>query len=309
MRSLENIAVDSISQEPLFPSRFGGDDRLIRASIQNFGILTPPMILETGTGLRVIDGLWRVRIAHDMGNDTIPCFVYTEQDMSLPNALLLCLEGNRWHRHFNLVEKAQLLRVAHEHFGGQSIPKTFWNLTDIPHNIRAIQQYKDLLKLPQAVLRYAVNNTIPLPTILGFLHFPKDEIERLAAKLFLLPLNQNKLAEILGLMGDVYKRDRISPLAILDEAFKSVENEFNAQQKELKIRQFLKQKRNPHYEKKLEDFESRIKDLPLTKDTRIQPAPFFEDDYIELSAKIGSTEDLQAFLESLKDKNWEKLFK
>lgn len=308
MRSLENLQLDQINLSPLFPTRFGGDDRLLRASIQNFGILSPPMVLRTANGLRIIDGGWRLKIAVDLGHSGAPCFVYPEDSLNIANAFLLCLENNRWHRHFNLVEKAQLLKAAHEHFGGQTIPKTFWSLVDIPHNIRAIQQYKDLLKLPPVVMRYAVNNAIALPTLLGFLHFPHQELERLAAKLFVLPLNQNKLAEMLGLLTDLYKRDGESPLNVLEAAFKSVENEFNTQQKEQKIRGFLKTKRNPHYEQKLEEFQARIKDLPLTKDTRIQPAPFFEDDYIELSARIGSAEDLGEFLASLKDLKWAKLF-
>lgn len=308
MRALETLPLSNIDLAPLFPARFGGDDRLLRASIQNFGILSPPMILRSEKGLKIIDGGWRVHIALDLGHETAPCFVYPQEALDLANAFLLCLESNHWHRSFNLVEKAQLLKAAHEHFGGQSIPKTFWALADIPHNIRAIQQHKDILKLPHSVLKYAINNNIALQTIIGFLQFPQGEIDRLAAKLFVLPLNQNKLAEVLGMLADLYKRDGKSPLTVLDAAFKSVENEFNTQQKESKIRQYLKQQRNPHYEEKLEQFQAKVKDLPLPKDARVLPSPFFEDDSIELSARISNHEELSEFLNSLKDSKWAKLF-
>jgi hypothetical protein len=309
MQRFDNVPLVDIQPEPIFPSRFGGDDRNLRGSIQNFGILNPACLRRSSNGLAIIDGLQRVIIARDIGLETIPCFVYDETDLDIDNAFLLCLELNRWQRHYNLVEKAQLLKAAHHLFGGQGIPKTFWGLVDIPHNIRAIQQYKDLLKLPPLVQKYAINNGIALVTILGFLHFPAGEIERIATRLFLLPLNQNRLNEILALLYDITKREESSPLTVLEDTLKAVETEFNAQQKEQKLRHLLTLRRNPNYEKKLAEFQDKVKHLPLPKDTRVEPAPFFEDDYIEVNTRVHNQEELNEFLESLKDGEWAKLFK
>lgn len=309
MQKFESVGLSAIHPDPIFPSRFGGDDRALRGSIQNFGILTPPCLLRAKQGLSIIDGTRRVMIARDIGLTAIPCLVYDQDDLDIGNAFLLCLELNRWHRHYNLVEKAQLLRAAHHYFGGQGIPKTFWGLVDIPHNIRAIQQHKDLLKLPAPVRKYAVNNGIALLTILGFLHFPAAEIERIATRLFLLPLNQNRLNDLLTLLNDIAKREGASPLTVLEEGLKGVETEFNAQQKEQKLRHLLTRRRNPLYEKKLAEFQDKVRHLPLPKDTRVEPAPFFEDDYIEVNTRVHNQQELNEFLESLKDNEWGKLFK
>lgn len=304
MQSLQDAAIDTLPTEASFPSRFGGDARPLASSIQAYGILHPPRIYLSGERASVLDGLERIRIAREAGHKSIPCYFYDETQLSHANAFLMCLELNRLSRHFNLVEKALLLKTAHQVFLDHAIPKAFWHAVEIPHNIRALQQFRDLLHLPAAVQRYVVNNAIPLPTALSFLRFAPAEIDRLAAQIFMLPLNQNKLAEVLSLLSDVSKAEEISALAVLDTILPELELEFSPVHKEQKLRRLLQQRRNPHYERKLSEFESRVKQLPLNDKTKVRPAPYFEDDYVEVTTRFYSQEDMDAFIESLKDASW-----
>lgn len=309
MQILKDIEVHTLIMGRCFPTRFGGDSRQLQSSVQTYGILHPPRLFNDGDQLLILDGFERVKIAREMGMKDLACYVYEQEQLSKQNAFLLCIELNRLSRAFNLVEKAQLLRVAHQIFSGGSIPKAFWTLIEIPHNIRSVQQFKDLLKLPVTVQKYAVNNNTSLATILMFLRFKAEEVEKLANQLFILPLNQNKLSEILNLLLDISKREEKSPLTVLDDILPELELEFSPNQKEQKLRQLLQQRRNPHYEKRLADFEGMVKKLPINDKTRVQPAPFFEDDYVEVSTKFRSQEDINDFISALKDGSWTELLK
>lgn len=309
MQTLKDVEVSTIPTEACFPTRFAGDSRQILSSIQSYGILHPPRLYVSGGKTRVLDGVERVKAAREIGLKRMLCHVYAEAHLSHQNAFLLSLELNRLSRTFNIVEKAQLIKTAHEVFIGSSIPKSFWATVEVNHNIRAVQQYRDLLKLPPMIQKYAINNGTPLPTILGFLNFKTSEIEKLAAQLFILPLNQNKLSEILSLILDVSKREERGSLAILESILPELELEFSPNHKEQKLRRLLQQRRNPHYEKRLEEFETRVKKIPVGDKTKVRPAPFFEDDYVEVTTKFYSQEDVNDFIASLKDKSWAGIIK
>lgn len=309
MHPLTTVEIAKISPEPLFQTRFLSDDRPLKTSIQNFGVFYPPRLLKQGDQLKMIDGSVRIKISKEAGHKDIVCFVYENSQLDIPNAFLMCLELNHWSRKFNIVEKAYFIKAAHEIYGGQNIPKAFWAITDVLQNIRAIHQYQDVLRLPEIVQKYAINNHIPLPVILGFLKFPKDEIERIATQLFILPLNQNKLFEILNLLADISKQEMASPFSIIEGILPEMELEFNAQKKEQLLRQILHKRRNPLYEGKLAEFENKVKKIPINTTTKITPSPFFEENFIEVSTRFTSPEDINTFIAALKHENWSYFFK
>lgn len=310
MSKLQEIEIDAVKLKHLFPIRFGGDHRQLLSSVQTHGILYPPKLYQYREKLWVLDGLDRIKAAQECGFSSFHSEVLSESDLSYDKAFLLALELNKWSRSFNLVEKAQLLKEAYQIFAGQNIPRSFWHTVGISHNIRAIQQHKELLKLPEMIKKYAVNNNTPLATILGFLRFKPDEVEKVASQLFQLPLNQNKLSEVLSLLLEISIREDKSVLSILESIWPQLEVEFSPHQKEQALRSVLQQRRNPSYEKKLSEFQQKVEKLPLDKSkTRINPAPFFEDDYIDVSTRFASQEDVNNFINVLKDPTWVEILK
>ncbi len=253
MPKLLDLDTGRLPDELLFPSRFGGDERLLKTSMQAYGLLRPPRLWIRDGEFTLLDGSMRLLLAREIGIKTVNCFVHATEEMDLESAFLLCVEANSWDREFNVVEKGLLIQRAHEVFKGKIIPKIFWHSLKVPQNIRTIQQYKDLLRLPVIVQKYSVNNQVPLPVILEFLKFRKDEVEKVAKKLFVFPLSQNKLAEILEVLLDICKREERSPLNMLDQALGQIGSAGSAQQKEVSLRHILNQMRNPNHEEALKD--------------------------------------------------------
>ena len=307
MLKSENIKVDKISQAPLFETSFNRDERPLQSSIQVHGIVSPPHLFQSADSLQVLDGMMRIKIAQQIGMDTITCFIHDAKNLEQNDAFMLCLELNRWCRTFNLVERALCIKTATQLFGGLKIPKSFWNMIDIKPNVRTIYQHKELLKLSPSIQKFAISNNIALSVILGFLRFPEDERDKIASQLFILPVNQNKLAEILITLNDIAKKEEITPSQILDETLLAIKSEKHPVTKEQLLRRTLQKRRNPHYEKYLTEFEHKLKALPIKTDIKITPPPFFEDSYVELNARLQSKEDITQLIEVLNNKVWSEL--
>lgn len=304
------IHVDTaLITSPFFSTRFCRDDRVLQSSISTHGQLNPLWLIKKRDELLVLDGSTRLEILKGQGATQVSARVFEENILSDADAFLLCLELNRLSRTFNLVEKALFVRQAHELYGGLNIPKMFWEIIDVKPNIKSIHQYKELLKLPSVVLKFAVHNDISLTIILGFLRMPAKEIDKIAAQLFMLPLNQNKLAEILGLLIDTAKREEKSPFVILEETLNLAKSDGNPNLKEQLLRRFLHQRRNPQYETKLSDFEARVKELKLNDGVTVSPAPYFENDYVEVNTRISNLTELERLISDLKKDNWRQILK
>lgn len=294
---------------PLFAVRLYRDDRELSTSIQNFGILNPPRVMAHDRVFWILDGHARIEASRKTGATHISCLVCDEGFSDLGQTFLHCLELNSWDREFNVAERALCLQQAQKLFTGPTIPKHFWDIVGINEDIRTVHQHKEFLKLPDVIQKYAVVHDIPLQVILNFLRFPPAQIENIAAQLFLLPINRNKLAEILSLLLDVTKREGLMPLDILNAFLKTLEGEKNLFKKEERLRELLSQRRRPEYSRHLQNFQSTIEELSLGDSVQVEPSPFFEDESITLKAKLHSLKDRDELIKKLQNKGWEKMLK
>lgn len=292
-----------------FTTRFYRDDRGLNTSLQSFGVLNPPRVIAHERLFWILDGQARIEAARKMGQAKLSCLVCEYDPFDLREIFLHCLELNSWDREFNLAERASCLQRAQTIFDGPTIPKHFWEIVGIKEDIRTVHHHKEFLKLPEVIQKYAVVHDIPLPVVLNFLRFPPAQIEAIAAQLFLLPLNRNKLSEILSLLHDITKREGLLPLDVLNAFLKTLEGEKNLFKKEEKLRELLQLRRHPEYSKQLQAFQVAVKDLSLGESVQVEPTPFFEDEAVVLNAKIGSLQDRDDLIKKLQEKGWEKILK
>ena len=309
MPIIKLIQAKELSPQPLFETRLNSDDRTLESSLKKHGIITPPILIYQENKLCVLDGSVRLKIAQKLGHEKTHCLVYEKNELNNREAFSLCLELNRWGRGFNIVEKALCLKAANQIYtNGTKIPKSFWESVGIKQNIKTIHQHSELLKLSPLILKHAINNNIPLPIILGFLRFPVQERDKLAKKLFLLPINQNKLAEIISTAYDISKRENILPSKLLDELISSSGGRAaNAAQKAQNLRHLLQKRKNPNYTTQLFEFEKTLKKLPLNNKVKVLPAPYFEEDFVEISARIHTKEDIDSLQKLLTNQEWSDL--
>jgi len=303
----QKISLNLIENAPLWNTHFSRTDDELSESVKEFGVLIPISVLKKEQKYYVIDGMARYSICELLKKEEIDCRVYNEDELNDEKGFLLCLELNKWSRDFNTVEKAYCLKVADEIFESRDCPDSFWLLVGIKNNARTIQQYRDLLKLSDKVLEYSTLNHLSMSVTLTFLRFKNEDVDSMIHELSLFSLNQNKLAEIVNALYDISREEKKSALVVLQEALSENENESDVLKREQGLRNHLKLKRNPLYEARLNEFESKVKSLPLNKKCKISPAPYFEDDYIEISTRFRSQKDINDFAENLKNGNLKDL--
>lgn len=289
--------------QPLFSIHAFRDTRDLEASLKAYGPLHPLLVVKRNEEYHVVDGLLRLEALLRIGKTQVPCLLLDE---SLKDSDLL----EMWfdlHGHevsWNAIEQARMLHVVESSFS--KVPSWFWKKVSFKKNIRAIHLIRDLVKLPESIQKHIATTGYSPFVAAQFLRLPKDDIEKTAARLFQLPLNQNRLGEILQLLADVSLNESVLPSVLIDQIFKGQQIDL-PQKKEAYLRQTLKAKKNPLYTEAMEQFEKNLNALDLPQSAQVQPAPFFEDDYLTITAKIKSTDDLSGLIQSLQSQNMLKL--
>ncbi len=306
---IEVCVLADLPMKALFAVRFYADCRELQSSLQKWGVLSPIHVFDNAGQRFILDGWQRVdflRQQNFLGQ--VPVIVHQADVVSMTDAFLIFIELNVALRPFNIVEKAMLIKKAQELFLGQAWPKSLVTALGVPFQPGPLKEYRDLLKLPQFVLKYAVHNATPLHVVLKFLDFAPDDIEKLANQLFVYPFNQNKLSEILDLLQDLSRRECVPASQIFQDVLSEISGSGLAQQKEKLIRETLKKRKNPRFEAQMQHFLQKTKNMPLGAQTSVAPAPFFEDDYVEVKSRVYNQDDIKSLIQVLTHQAWDEIF-
>lgn len=319
MPSLRQLAVRDIVP-PLFSLRFGRKDAELAQSIEQVGLIQPLIVWERDGAHHLLNGTARMACLRRAvaataaqaglrqgGPFTIPCLVFGQSEITRERAFILALEANRWERGFNLVEKAMALRAARDVFGSGAPWDAVIKILGLKNGERLLTCYEDLLALPGDVLKLVIRHDLSLTLALRFWRFPVAEISEMARSLLNLHLNQNRVLEILELLYDIGKRENLSPGTVLRQALTEVPRGQNPGTREQALRDRLRQRRHPLYERARADFAARVKRLSPPRGVTVSPTAFFEDDSVEIRAKLSSHEERRQLVRMLNDDIWEQL--
>lgn len=296
--------------EPLFNVRFQADCRELQSSLQKWGVLNPIHVYVREDGTRfILDGWQRVQfLKQNQSVESLAVILHHENVLPIADAFLIYMDLNVALRPFNLIEKALLIKKAQDLFLGKPWPKALVTGLGVAFQPAPMKEYRDLLKLPEFVQKYIVNNGIALHVALKFLDFEANDMVKLANQLFVYPLNQNKLGEILDLLQDLSRRESVPASQVFQDVLTQISGAGLAQQKEKLIRETLKKRKNPRFEEQMQHFLQKTKHIPIGAQTSVAPAPFFEDDYVEVKSRIYNHSDIQNLIQVLTHQAWGDIF-
>lgn len=138
--------------------------------------------------------------------------------------------------------------------------------------------------------------------------FSQGERAKILDELSRLPLNQNNLADILDLLAEISRRDRVSASTIVLGGIVATKEIIDPYKKIDGLKEFLRQKRFPLYHEKKRRFEEAVKKLRLPETASVTPSPFFEETLVEMKATLRSEEDLKKLVEAMKAETWTEIF-
>lgn len=100
---------------------FGGSDTALIGSIGSLGVMTPPLLTDTGAALEAVSGFRRIAAAREAGLTEIPAFVLDAREKGLAAALPFWLESSLHGMPLSEMEKITLLAKASA-IAGEDLP-------------------------------------------------------------------------------------------------------------------------------------------------------------------------------------------
>lgn len=304
-RRIAHIPLKEVESKPLFNLSFRSDDDELKGFIKEYEFVFPILLWKSENRKWIIDGSRRYHVAKTLKWKSIPSIVYSEKEMTKSEAFLLALRVNRALHSFNIIEKGRVLKEAKELLPEEMLISRVLPALNL-HQLHQAKAYLHLLQLPHSIQEVAVKENIPPTVISRFLSFATEEREKIFEALLEIPLNQNKLGEVLEWLSDLSRRDETSALEILNNTLEQIGDEPDARLKGEYLREHLKMKRYPLYQKKKNQFEGTVKKLKLPK--KIQTSsPDFEEGSVELRMKLSSVDEKNEIIKALQKEEWEKL--
>jgi len=284
-------------------------DRLIR-SIRKIGLLHPLVVVDRRKNWVLLSGWRRIWACQELGLSSIPVAVLEEPDDG--RALLFAVEENLAVRELTYLEKAEIVARL-ETFGLSELRlrKKILPLLEIPPTRPHLDLFLAMAKFDSEIKDFIASRGVSIAAaqLLAELA-PKD---RKAVVPLLAPLSRNKQIEMIEDLRDIGRMKRFSVRKILQsEEIRAIlgSDAWPAVQKSERIRQIVKRMRYPRLAAWQEEFDSALRRLKWPRDVRIEPSPYFEDDWMSVTfrfrdppgfkngvgqlSRLGATEDLDS---------------
>ncbi len=310
MQNSRNVPLSRIDlSDPTFSVNFLPDVERLRTSIREVGILQPVLLKEKADQYRVVSGFRRISVAQELGHEEIESRIF-EREFGDLDLFSISLRENLTSRGFNAVEKAIAIEKLVDQFkvAPAVVIRDFLPLFGLETNEKILKTFLSLAGMEEEVKRYVLKEEVSRSNIRRLAAFSAEDRREAMRLLTSLKLGENSLREILTLLGEIGKRDRLGVKEILHlreiEAVVS-HPELTSTQKTERVKRVLVHLRYPRMSRLEEQFERRKKDLNLPPGVSVHPPPFFEGKGLRIGFEFQSIEQYRSilsFLSSLGEK-------
>lgn len=252
-------------------------------SIGSIGIINPPIVITNDKQYFIVTGFKRISISQELGFKTVFCKVKSENETSFDECIKIIYEDNK--DRYTDIEIGELCR---KHIDNGNDVKQFLKLIDYPTTERNIQRFTFLSNVDASIQNYYLDEKLNPEQC-----FLLSQINIVDALLLIIKVivpfrfNTNETRELLSELNDISIRDDISISQI-------VENILNMQGQSTKngIRLDIKKLRSPRLVEVEKEYNQIVKGLKLPKGVLISYSPYFENNYIEVKARIDNENKL-----------------
>lgn len=297
VRKIRTAELD-LGDERFRTSYFFSLDPLIR-SIQEVGLVNPPVAAARDGRLLVVAGWKRILACLELSFVSLPVFILEEADDL--KAFRLSFMENLAVRSFGLLEKSEVIGKL-SGFGEQdkNVIKHDLPLLSVPPTYEYFHFFVKLSRLDPGEKELISEANLSLAALQSFVDLSSEE--RKALFPLLLPLGQNKQKELIETIQDLRLAKGLSVNVILEmKELGSVLRAGNltAFQKAEEARRILRKIRYPSLSARQSAFHSAKSRLALPEDIKISPAPYFEDDRMCVEFSFLSKKDYLKKVEAL----------
>jgi ParB/RepB/Spo0J family partition protein len=277
-------------------------------SIEELGIINPPLLRRREDKHQIICGWKRIKVCKQLGYDEIPSAVYELDELSDEDCLKFVFYENQ--QRLNDVHKAELVfkfKFLCDLNDDELIQKVL-PLVGIRATRRNLERCMSLAGLDIEIKEAYYKEKISTDQALSLSEVEPDQrVEILGRILQRFKYNSNETREMVRDLLAVASRDKMSVGRMIDR----ISSEIGRSGDKNQFRHALRRLRYPFLSKVEENYKTCLSGFNLPKDIGIYHSPFFEGNDLEIRLKFRTSDRLSELLSCLSsivdDRGIEKL--
>lgn len=305
MKAIEKIPISEIDvADETFSVNFMPDLQSLRSSIQTVGLIQPVLLLKDKDHHRIICGFRRVWVFKELGASDIPAMVFDEREPNDLKFFTLSLQENLTTRGFNAVEKAIALQKLIHRFQVEpsEVIQTYLHLFSLEPNEKILKTFLSLAEMEKEIKQFVLKEEVSRSNIRLLAQMSVEDRMALYPLLSRLKLGENRLREILTLLGEISRRERVTLKEVIDhpeiQALLSLRALTPIQRTE-RLKRVLMTLRYPKMRELEEEFEKKRKELSLPEGVSIHHSSYFEGKGLRVELKFESMEEYRTMVGAL----------
>ncbi len=301
LENLHSIDLSSIdSEDGTFHITTQTEVQELVISIQQLGLMHPPILKQVDTRYRIISGFRRIAACRLIGWSKVPTFI-VNPDTPEGTCALFAIADNSFQRPLNLIEISRSLNLLSCYFKEEKLQLKFASLLGLSEHRTHIKKIEKIYHLPQPIQDAILSETISLVVALDLAAAmdaaelePDTGVE--LVKLFeQLGIGINKQRQLMVMLREIALRENISVQQLLGhKAMRKIldNSELDRVQKGRQIKSYLQQRRYPTITRTGNEFEAQVKKLKLGESATLTPPRDFEGTTYTLTLRFDSHADL-----------------
>ena len=315
MKIIQKIPLQQIDlSDETFSVNFMADLQSLRSSVKAIGLIQPVLLRKKKDDYQIVCGFRRVSILKELGGFEVPAMVFEERELDDLPLFVISLHENLTTRGFHAIEKAIALeKLIHSFRVDPSVvTQTYLPLFFLEPNEKILNTYLSLARMEDEVKRYVLKEEVSRSNIRLLARMSSQDRMAIHPLLSRLKLGENRLREMLTLLNEISRRERVSIKEIIDlteiQAFLS-QKELTPIQRTERVKKVLMGLRYPKMRCMEEEFEKNRKDLNLPSNLSLHHPPYFEGKGLKAEFQFETMEEYKAIFNSLSELADKKEFK
>src|SRR4051812_30051149 len=184
---------------------------LLRLSVREVGVLNPLIVAQTSLPDRysIVTGWLRFQAAREVGENSVPCHIYSFP----PKILLLCsLFDNLGHRHMNVIEQGLALKKLSEFYTPAEVKRTFVPVLGIRTDGDDFDRLTSLSELPEDLQWAIVDGELSAESARALREIPHGHRQHIITLFRSVPMADNCRLEAADAFRILLQQKEISPL-------------------------------------------------------------------------------------------------
>jgi len=305
MKPIQKILLEQIDlSDETFSVNYMPDLQRLRSSIKEIGLIQPVFLRKRLGEYQIVCGFRRISVMKEWGKSAIEARVFEEKETDEFQLFSFSLQENLTTRGFNTVEKAIALEKLIHRFkiDPAIVIETFLPLFSLEPNEKILSTYLSLAQMEDEIKRYILEEEVSRSNIRRLATLTHEDRMSILSLISPLKLGENRLREILTLLGEISRRNQYSVREIVQQAeIQSIlsQKELTPSQKTERVKKVLTNLRYPRMHQLEEKFEKKKKSLNLPSNISLHHQPFFEGRGLRVEFQFETMKEYRSILSYL----------